>query len=338
MAARFMGGSADGGAGVTIRSSTHGGTLPLSYAPRIEAISGAHEVAWYTMQFLTCGNNAQVMLAAWGGPGTLAQVSPPGSKDSIPAATLQRWRADPIGALVTKQAAADCGWRVGEGVDPPVAFGHSQIPLHVIGAFNDSGDAAYVHFAYINRVAPMMGKDKVLNFVASAGSVQGDEPLAARIEAAFANDFPTVTATTNTTVQNAFARYGKVQQLMFFVMVAILLCTGSVLVSVLAHTAVERRAKLAVLQALGFRRSTLLGAFVMEALGVAIAGVIGGIALGELSVHLEPTSLSLALFQFVIPGWAFWWIPLWVAILMIVALAWPLGLIARVRPIDLRET
>jgi ABC-type antimicrobial peptide transport system permease subunit len=211
-----------------------------------------------------------------------------------------------------------------------------HVELHIVGIFPGSSPTGLVHYDYINRAAPgIQGKDKVVTFFASAADPRKDEALAARIEAAFAHDFPTVNVTTNATEQNAWARFGKVQQLLALVMAAILLCAASVLVSVLAHAAAQRRPRFALLQVLGFRRNTLFSAFTLELLATVALGALLGLGLAKLVAHeLAPTFFGLLANG--VPMWAWWGLPVWLAILAAAALAWPAGLIARVQPADYR--
>jgi hypothetical protein len=334
LAAPYMGSKESEGIGVIIRNgSQNSGSLPLHYARRIEAISGARDVFWYGLQLVNCTTATMVTLNALGGPGTDGRLA---KKQKIPAATLRRWNTDPLGAIISDDAASKCGWQTGQGVDPPNLGGDKHIALHIIGIFPGSHPVGIVHYDYINRAAPgLQGKDNVVTFFASAHDPRKDEALAARIEAAFAHDFPSVNATTNATEQDAWTRYGKVQQLVAFVMAAILLCAASVLVSVLAHASAQRKSRFALLQVLGFRRATLFGAFVQELLVTVALGVLLGLGLTRLVMH----ELASTFFGFLAngaPAWAWWGLPLWLAALMVAALAWPAGLIARVRPSDYR--
>lgn len=330
------GGTPNGGSGITMRNgSQSGGALPLSYARRIEAIRGARDVAWWGLQPVKCGAAALVPLYAFGGPGTDGRLA----KHKIPVAVIQRWNADPLGAVVSNAAAAKCGWQVGQGVDPPSGMdGHGKsVALHILGTFAGAFPQGFVHYDYINRAAPgLQGKDKVVTYFAGADNPRGDEALAARVEAAFAHDFPAVNATTNATVENAWARFGKVQQLLAFVMAAILLCAASVLVSVLAHAASQRKSKFALLQVLGFRRATLFGAFALELLATVVLGALLGLGLARLLAGLGPGILGVLADYVHVPPWAWWGLPVWLALLVVVALAWPAGLIARLRPADYR--
>lgn len=77
LAAPFVANGASTGAGVTITNGNQrSAPLPLHYASRIESVTGAHDVAWFTLMIVTCGANTQVTLNAWGGPGAATQASP----------------------------------------------------------------------------------------------------------------------------------------------------------------------------------------------------------------------------------------------------------------------
>lgn len=321
---------------VTISNGSQSGAIPLYYARRIEAVRGAHNVFWYGMQMVQCAGAKIVPLNAFGGPGT----DTPLTKHNVPAAVIRQWNADPLAAVISDAAASKCGWRPGQGAEPPSGMeGHGRpLELHIIGTFAGPFPVAYVHYSYINRAAPgLQGKDKVVTYFADAADPRDDEALAARIEAAFAHDFPALKASTNTTVQNAWSRYGKVQQLLAFVLAAVLLCAASVLVSVLAHAAAQRKSKFALLQVLGFQRFTLFSAFALELLAIAVVGALLGFGLERLVAHeLGPTSLGFLTGGVHVPTWAWWGLPAWLAVLVAVALAWPAGLIARVRPADYR--
>jgi hypothetical protein len=74
---------------------------------------------------------------------------------------------------------------------------------------------------------------------------------------------------------------------------------------------------------------------VQELLATVVLGVLLGLGLARLVTH----ELASTFFGFLAngaPAWAWWGLPLWLAALMMAALAWPAGLIARVRPADYR--
>ncbi|MGH8144943.1 MAG: FtsX-like permease family protein [Rhodanobacteraceae bacterium] len=327
---------ANGVSGITIRNGSQSGALPLSYARRIEAIPGARNVSWWGVQPVKCTAATLVPLYALGGPGVDTNLA----RRKVPAATIQRWNADPLAIAISDDAASKCAWRVGQGIDPPSGMDGNgrQIALHIVGTFPGPSPSGLVHYDYINRAAPgLQGKDKVVTYFASTDDPRDNEVLAARIEAAFAHDFPALNATTNATVQNAWSRFGKVQQLLAFVMAATLLCAASVLVSVLAHAAAQRKSRFALLQVLGFQRTTLFGAFALELLAIVILGALLGLGLERLVAReLAPTTIGFLSGGVHVPAWGWWGLPVWLAVLVALALAGPAGLIARVRPADYR--
>lgn len=314
--------------------SQTGGALPLSYARRIETTPGARDVFWYGIQGVECTAATTVSLYAEAGPGAVRDLR----KQKVHVDTLRRWQADPLGAIISDDAISKCGWQVGQEVEPPSVMGGRHVALHVIGTFPGSTPIGYLHYDYFNRAnLGLQGQGKVVTYFASARDPHASERVAARIEAEFAHDFPAVDVSTNSTTQNAWARFGKVQQLLAFVMAAILLCAASVLVSVLAHAAVQRSSQLALLQILGFQRSTLFSAFTLELLATVVLGAVLGIGLAKLIGHeLASTTFGFLSGGVKVPPWAWWWLPAWLAVVVVAALVWPAAVIARVRPADYR--
>ncbi len=325
--------------GIIITNGSQGTpALPLRYANRLVHTQGASDVSWTTVQAVKCGSKPSfVTLNAYGGPGAIRKLT---TGQHVDKAAVKHWSADPLGIVISDRTARDCGWKVGQGVAPTPMMGGKPLILHVVGIFHaphPAGDSALAHFDYINRAGSMIGKNKVVNYTAYAANPRRDELLAARIEQEFAHDFPTVSATTNTTIQNAWQRFGKVQQLLALVMVAIFLCTGSVLVSVLAHAAAQRRRNFALLEVFGFRRRTLFAAFALEAILVIVIGAALGTGIGLWIEHLvAPTPVGLMTGGFNIPEWAYGLLPAWLVVLLVASLGWPASMIRRVRPVDLR--
>lgn len=331
-------GSKNSGVGVT-NGSQGTPVLPLRYAKRLMKVQGAHDVSWTTLQTITCGPNSTVVtLNAYGGPGAVRALA---ADQSISESALQRWSVDPLGVIINARTSRDCGWKVGQGVSPDTGMGAS-LELHVSGIFHAphaAGDLGFAHFDYINRTGSMLGKDKVVQYTAYASDPRKAELLAAHIEQEFAHDFPTVAAFTNTTVQNAWARFGKVQLLIALVMVAVFLCAASVLISVLAHAAAQRRHIFAVLQVFGFGRSVMFAAFALQAFLILVIGAMfgAGASLGVRYLVVSNSVVSFTTAGFNIPNWAYLWLPVWLAVLLVSALGWPALLISRVRPVHHKE-
>lgn len=324
--------------GVMIRNDNQGApALPLRYAERMVRAPGATDVAWTTLQMVTCGARATlVTINAYGGPGAARTLA---TAAHVDAGTMRRWESDPLGLIITDRAAEDCGWRVGEGVNPAAAAG-TRFAFHISGivrAGRDSiGDVAFAHFDYINRAGSLMGADQVVQYTAYAADPRNNDLLAARIMQEFAHDFPAVNAVTSTTAQSAWLRFGKIQEVLMLVMVAVFLCAASVFVSVFAHSAAERRPRFALLQVIGFGRGALLAAFALEALAIVALGTALGIGLGSVLQHLLARNAHLAFMTagFNTPTWAYAWLAVSLALLLATSLVWPASLIRCVRPVD----
>lgn len=341
LAAPTLQGSSGTDPGVMVMNGNQGTpVLPLRYATRLAATPGAKAVSWTTVQTINCGPGSTIVtINAYGGPAAIRTMS---AAARIGPAAIRRWSADPLGLIITDRTAKDCGWRVGEGITPASGTGAS-LAFHVAGIAHVAhavGDTAYAHFAYINRTGSMAGKDQVINYTAYAADPRLNNLLAARIAEAFANEFPTVNAFTNTTVQGAWQRFGKIQDLLVVVMVAVLLCAASVLVTVFAHSAAQRRRTFALLQVFGFGRGALFATFGLEALAVVVLGAAFGIGAGSALQHILAHGGELAFMTagFNIPNWAYWSLPVWLALLLIAALAWPALLVRRVRPADIKAS
>jgi ABC-type lipoprotein release transport system permease subunit len=250
--------------------------------------------------------------------------------------------ADRLGVLIGLQVAKDCGWRPGMGVSPKNAFTGIPLELHIIGIRAPQQDPmedtiAIGHYEYVNAnvMDPSM-RDKVWTIVAAAHSPRAAPALAAKIEAAFASDNPPVEVSTTTEVQNGLARYGQAQQVLGWVMLAVFLCAALVMVSVLAHTAAQRRAHMALLQALGFSRHVLWGGFMLAAVATVLVGAGIGTTTGLLVLRFLPRSLARWFGNFAVPTWTWWGLPVLLILLLAAALVIPTLAIVRLRPTDAR--
>lgn len=319
--------------GISVQNVRQGDNLPLRYANQIEKLSGVLNVSWMNFLPLVCKPPATATLNAWGGQGAYRELADIG----ISKAQEVAFNADPLGILVGFKLAQQCGWRAGMTAQPPNMFGQ-PIELHVIGVYHSTkswgNQIAYAHYAYINRLLPSSQRDRVQFISVSSNNLVDAPTLAARINTLFAHADPPVDAHTDKQTQNALARFGNVQLLLALVMVAVLLCSALVLVSVWAHAAAQRRAHMAILQALGFSRTILFAAFALEEVALGVLGVALGVVVGLTLIHVLAPSVMLILGAFAAPAFAYALLPAWFIPLLIVAMIAPALLIARTRAAD----
>lgn len=315
------------------------GTLPVRYVERVAALPGAGDISYQNVSPVICQSpSVTATLNGFAGAGTNRQLAESG----IDPATVEAWEKDPLGILVGSTLAERCGWKAGLDVEPMGITGQ-PVRVHVVGVFTSSKPAenqiAFAHFEYLNRLPGLYGtRDHANVITAYSTDVHRNGELAARIEAEFAHDDPPVEAMTNTTADNGLARFGRIQNLLAWIMLAVFACTAMVLASTLAHTIAQRRAQMAVLQVLGFRRGQLLGSFMIECICVLVAGTLFGIAAGRGVIHLIAPRIAPILGQFAPPGWAYACLPLWLLALLAVSLVLPVSIVVRSRPTDFQAT
>ncbi|NCT68742.1 MAG: FtsX-like permease family protein [Rhodanobacteraceae bacterium] len=329
---------------VAVNSASAGQPLPLRYVKRIESLPGVKAVVYSIVLAVVCRDNAPTAsIQAFGGSSQAILDLPLWPEGSLQLDALQkRWLSDPMAVLVGAQTAKDCEWHDGRSISPRNFFTGRPIDIHIAGILPAQEDPianiiSIGHYDYLNRAMGMPeGSGSVREIVVLPNDPHEANMLAARIEEAFAHDDPPIEATTGATLQNALARYGQVQNVLGYVMLATFLCTALVLVSVLAHTVMQRRALMALMQVLGFSRGILLRAFALEGLLIVLIGAALGIGFGLLLLRLLPRGMSPFFGNFAVPAWAWSGLPVWLGALWIAALVVPSLTIARLRPIDMR--
>lgn len=316
--------------------------IPQRYAAQIARLPDARDVRWLDALPVSCGSTTTATLNAVGGPGADRYLD----GDGIAPAVLARWNADPLGILVGARLARECGWHAGMVVSPhDPLLANRTVEIHISGVYHSRNGVhngvAVAHYAYVNRIGSLAGRDQVLFIFAFPVRARGGNALAARIEALFAHADPPVIANTDAAAQSALGKFGRIQDVLALVMLAVACCALLVLVSVLAHAAAQRRREMAVMQVLGFPRGWLFVSFALEGLIVVALGCAAGIGLGLGALgalrSASPGFATLLLGGFRPPAWAWWWLPAWLAVLAALALASPALTIARLRPTDCRQ-
>lgn len=320
---------------VNARSSNS--ALPIRYARQLERVQGVKSVSYFTLQILQCKDGQTVTVAAYGGSGVDTMLAGAG----FDAEMITHFQADPIGLLIGAKIAHRCGWQAGQGITPLTISG-KPLALHVTAVArtgSDFGDdSAITHYAYINRAAPLGGMaDTVIRMFASAQDPHALAAVGKHIDAAFATTDPPLTAYPNTAVKNAWARFGKAQNLLALVIAGLVICCALVLVSVLAHAAVQRRRRMAVLSVLGFPRAWQGAAFALEYAFVLLLGAVLGSLLGK-RVPGWTSVLLHGLFAHVKPPLGAWLaLPAGLACLWLMALVLPTLVLWRLRAADYSE-
>lgn len=318
---------------ITVLNARRGQPMPRRYADRITKISGVNDLSYIDIQLLTCaGSGRTATINAIGGDGLRQVLSEEGVAEDV----FNNWADDRLGVIVSESLASSCGWLKGTTVSPRDVKGQ-PVEIHISGTYptQGGGGGAYGHYNYFNRISSLAGAEKVLQIYVrpSLGTRSADE-LASRIEDVFSHDDPPVEANPDTVQQASWARFGNVQYVLGFVMVAIFLCCALVFVSIMAHNITQRRGQLAVLKVLGFTNAALFFGLLIEALSMTVLPAAIGCSIFRILSGNIPDAINTIFGGFVAPGWSYLLLGCLLVLLVAVAALGPLIIILKIRPTE----
>jgi len=265
--------------------------LPMAYLAKIEGVPGVAEVvpfdvvvAWY--RDTRPENMVGVSTAP---PGPMLAVY---REANVPPDQAKAWVDDPTGALVGPLLLEKYGWKMGQRIvlKAPVKGGVIETTIRaVLGYRLDSG--LYIHRRYGEQLLGTEGQTNM--FWILAKSRRDVDGITAALEKEFENAPVPARAMTERQWQLQFLEMlGNVKALLGGVGLAtgfaLLLITGNSL----AMSARERRAETAVLRVLGFRRRTIAGFLLGEALVYGLAGAVLGGAVMSAFAHFVGAALD----------------------------------------------
>jgi putative ABC transport system permease protein len=209
---------------------------------------------------------------------------------ALPRAQARDWLLDPIGALVSADAARKNGWRIGQTLTlHPMPGGPPQdLTAHVDGvlAKRDSVDFSSdvnLHLDYFRRWAHSDSVGIVFLQVRQPRQV---DAVARAIELRFANSTtPLDTQAFKSLLQGMFERLADVDALTFAVIVASLFGLFLICFNMEIHSVSERLGEFAVLKAIGFAPLRLLWLVFLEAFLAIVPAAAAGMVCALLLVR-----------------------------------------------------
>ncbi len=209
----------------------------------------------------------------------------------MPADQISAWQHDRQGVIADKTLADKYGWKIGDrivlvGVIYPV-----NLELNLRGIYTTEPDdqAVYFNTKYVEEAVPTF-KGKAGTFGILANSSDDVGKISGAVDQMF-HDSPQPTKTES---EKAFqlgfvAMLGNVKAFILSICGAVVFTILLVSANTMAMSIRERTREVAVLKTLGFRRETILGLFVGEAVTLALVGGIlgslGAVGLAELAAH-----------------------------------------------------
>jgi len=321
---------------LTVSNAGDTGTeLPLSYAATIRALPEVASVHYLNFLPLLCAPRVTATLNGLGGD-VASMVATDYAADAV---ALSAWDHDPMGLLVGSRLAERCGWTLGMHPSPKDGFRERDTEVHIVGILPRSSDTyndqiALAHYEYLNRLSDPAQQNRVASIGVVAQDPSAAAALALKIDKLFAAADPPTETEENATAISALDRFGNIQLLLRWIVIAAFACAGLVFVSVMAHAAANRIPDMAVLSVLGFPRRFLLACLALESAFL----IAFGLALGALAIWLITPFLEAMIAPitgaFSVPLSAYLTLP-WLFIGLLILSAWlPFVAVFRLRPID----
>ena len=287
--------------------------LPFTHLDRVREIQGVRSACAYLLTFAQLPSQQRLMIQAVSNDDLFA-VHPAIGLD---AASRGRWHRERLAALIDAPLARENGWKVGDRVMLPgtkrVRFqradGVNALEVIIAGIYSTTTAlAAHGIFTRYDYVSDVIGTDRArLEYIAARFDRNIDvDVMRNRIDAAF----ETSAAATKTYSFRALLRayYGTFREISRFAVIVLVVSFATLLLiagSVLLQAQRERFRELAVLQALGTSRASLVGLLFAEAALLIVPAALVGLTFAAAIGMQVPSDLEVP-FGGMIPAHTLW--------------------------------
>jgi putative ABC transport system permease protein len=250
--------------------------LPIADLQRIQSVKGVKAVMPFTW-FGGIYKEEKNFFANFGAdPRKLREIYP---EMKMPDAEWQAFAGDRMGAIVGRKLQILYGFTPGQRITLKSPIYNKDVEFVVRGVYT-GGDEKTLFFSheYLNELAPEWARDKAGLFAALANTPEDVPRIGQEVDAMFVNtDAPTKTESEREFAASFEAMTGGIKQFLYAIMAAITFSLLLVMGNTMAMTVRERTKEVGTLKAIGFKRHTIAGLFLGEAILVAIVGAAIGI-------------------------------------------------------------
>jgi putative ABC transport system permease protein len=319
--------------------------LPIAYQKRVETVDGVHSasIGFWMQGYYQEPRNFVPLIA-------IDDAYLPMYREIVvPPAQLASWRGDRTGAIVGRTVAERRGWKVGDTVPLRSGIyrqdnGDNTWDFRISGIYDVTNKAfdtesVLVHYEYINE-SRTFGRDTVGWLIVKLDDPGRAAQVAGAIDTLFANSpRETKTASERAFAESFTSQVGDVGAIVTYVVSAVLLSMLIVTASTMGQAVRERTAELAVLKAIGYSETRVVGLVLGESLLLTGFGAVLGLALGYLVCRWMAQRLTQFMPAFWLTGDALL-LGTGVALALgLIAGIWPAWRAMRMRVVDaLRET
>ena len=207
------------------------------------------------------------------------------------------------GAMVGKKLQILYGFTPGQRITLKSPIYNQDIEFVVSGIYTGSDEKTlFFHHEYLNELAPDWGKDQAGLFAILANSADDVPRIGQTVDSMFVNtDAPTKTESEKEFARSFETMMGGVKTFLYGIMAAITFSLLLVMGNTMAMTVRERTKEVGTLKAIGFKRRTIAGLFIGEAVLLAVIGAGIGIAAATLLFRSVDMSLYIPNFVSFVP-------------------------------------
>jgi putative ABC transport system permease protein len=216
----------------------------------------------------------------------------------------QAFAADRQGAVVGQKLVKLYGFTPGQRITLRSPIYNQSIEFIIRGVCTGGDEKTlFFHHDYLNELVPEWARDKAGLFSIVANSAADVPRIAQEIDSIFVNtDAPTKTESEREFAMSFQTMMGGVKQFLYGIMAAITFSLLLVMGNTMAMTVRERTKEVGTLKAIGFKRHTIAGLFVGEALLLATIGAAIGIGGSVLLFRSVDLSLYIPNFVSFVPA------------------------------------
>ena len=280
------------------------GRLPIAYVNRIRKVPGvavASPMSWFGGNY----REEKVQFAQFAvDPATFFKVY---EENELTESQLKDWQDDRTGCVVGSQIARNKGWKIGDKISLKGNIYPVDLELTVRGIYDGDStvnkemlvfDFQYMDDALKAKQAAAAGNAGIV--MLRAASTSQVTPVMLAIESTFASsDAPVKPMTEKQFAQSFMEMMGNVKGFIRYTSTAIVIALLCVAANTMAMSVRERTREVALLKAIGFGQTTVLGLFLAESIAIGLFGGIVGAIGGKLlfaSVDLSKAIPGLGLF------------------------------------------
>lgn len=214
-------------------------------------------------------------------------------------AEWQAFAADRQGAIVGQKLVKLYGFSPGQRITLKSPIYNQDIEFIVRGVCTGGDEKTlFFHHEYLNELAPQWAKDQSGLFSILANSAEDVPRIGQTVDAMFVNtDAPTKTESEREFARSFETMMGGVKQFLYGIMAAITFSLLLVMGNTMAMTVRERTKEVGTLKAIGFKRHTIAGLFLGEA--VLLATIGAAIGIGSAVLLFRSVDMSLYIPNFV---------------------------------------